>query len=466
MALKIFPLPLTQYEHLAQLGLFDSLWERIKIEPFNLVAFIIFIGAILHTFYTSKFKAKAHVLDLKHRESGGEDESFVATLCEFLGEVEVVFGLWAIPLLLSMWMFSSWESVTYYINHKVAYAEPLFVGIIMAIASSKPIMICAEEILKNLAKIGHLKPSAWWLAILVVGPLMGSLITEPAAMTIAALLLAKQFYHYGPSVRLKYATLGLLFVNISIGGTLTHFAAPPIVMVVNPWKWHFLDVFLSLGWKAACAIIIGTVSYYWIFKKDLNEIDAKSLMPVQKDNLKIPAVPFWVISVHIAFLAWTVINLHVPALCVGGFLFYLGFLKATMRYQNRLSLISPLLVMFFLAGLITHGSLQGWWLEIILSRLDEIGLFLGSTVLTAFNDNAAITFLATLVPSLSQNTVLQHAVVAGAVTGGGLTVIANAPNPAGQSILSHFFQEGISPLYLFLGALWPTFIAGAFLMLL
>jgi Na+/H+ antiporter NhaD/arsenite permease-like protein len=120
--------------------------------------------------------------------------------------------------------------------------------------------------------------------------------------------------------------------------------------------------------------------------------------------------------------------------------------------------------MFFLAGLITHGTLQGWWLEVILSKLNALPLFLSSVVLTAFNDNAAITFLATLVPSFSSNAVLQHAVVAGAVTGGGLTVIANAPNPAGQSILSDFFDNGIAPVYLFLGALVPTIIAGVCLM--
>jgi hypothetical protein len=49
-------------------------------------------------------------------------------------------------------------------------------------------------------------------------------------------------------------------------------------------------------------------------------------------------------------------------------------------------------------------------------------------------------------------------VVAGAVTGGGLTVIANAPNPAGQSILSSYFQDGVAPLRLFLAALIPTVI--------
>jgi Na+/H+ antiporter NhaD/arsenite permease-like protein len=87
-----------------------------------------------------------------------------------------------------------------------------------------------------------------------------------------------------------------------------------------------------------------------------------------------------------------------------------------------------------------------------------------STVLTAFNDNAAITYLASLVPGFTDT--MKHAVVAGAVTGGGLTVIANAPNPAGQSILGQYFPDGISPVGLLLGALGPTLIvATAFLVL-
>jgi Na+/H+ antiporter NhaD/arsenite permease-like protein len=81
---------------------------------------------------------------------------------------------------------------------------------------------------------------------------------------------------------------------------------------------------------------------------------------------------------------------------------------------------------------------------------------LAATVLTAFNDNAAITFLATLVPHFTDP--MKHAVVAGAVTGGGLTVIANAPNPAGQSLLKKYFDHGVSPMGLLKAALLPTVI--------
>ena len=86
-------------------------------------------------------------------------------------------------------------------------------------------------------------------------PVAGSFITEPAAMTICALLLARQFFDLEPSTRLKYATLGLLFVNVSIGGTLTHFAAPPVLMVARPWDWDLLFMLSHFGWRAALAIV-------------------------------------------------------------------------------------------------------------------------------------------------------------------------------------------------------------------
>jgi len=168
------------------------------------------------------------------------------------------------------------------------------------------------------------------------------------------------------------------------------------------------------------------------------------------------SVPAWVVLFHVAFMLWIIINAHHPAMFIAGLLFFLGFAKVTTPYQNTLDLKAPLLVGFFLAGLVIHGGLQAWWIAPVLGGLGRFSLMLTATVLTAFNDNAAITFLSTLVPHFSE--ALKHAVVAGAVTGGGLTVIANAPNPAGQSLLKKYFDNGISPFGLFKAALVPTVI--------
>jgi hypothetical protein len=175
-------------------------------------------------------------------------------------------------------------------------------------------------------------------------------------------------------------------------------------------------------------------------------------------------VPAWVTATHLGFLAWTVWAAHYPVLFIGGFLFYVGFLQATAHHQTQLDLRGPLLVGFFLAGLVVHGGLQGWWIAPVLSGLAPTALFWGATLLTAFNDNAAITYLATLVPGFSD--AAKYAVVAGAVTGGGLTVIANAPNPAGLSVLQRFFPEGFSPVKLAIAAILPTLVMAACFLLL
>ena len=153
-------------------------------------------------------------------------------------------------LLLAFAAYAGHESAQHYVNDTVNDTEPLFVVVIMTLAATRPIIGFAESMLRRIAAVGGgATPAAWWATILAVGPLLGSFITEPAAMTICALLLARQFYDTQPSTRLKYATLGTLFVNVSIGGTLTHFAAPPVLMVARPWGWDmgFMLSTLTIG---------------------------------------------------------------------------------------------------------------------------------------------------------------------------------------------------------------------------
>ena len=155
-------------------------------------------------------------------------------------------------------------------------------------------------------------------------------------------------------------------------------------------------------------------------------------------------------------MAWTIANAHYPVLFIPGMLFFLGFAAVTTDYQNSIDLKPPLLVGFFLGGLVIHGGVQGWWLETVLSELSHTPLMLISTALTAFNDNAAITYLSPLVPGFTDE--MKYAVVARAVTAVGLTVIANAPNPAGQMIVKKHFRHGVSPIKLLAAALTPTAI--------
>ncbi len=474
-----FPIPLDSYPPVASSGLFQTLVDRIHQDPFNLAATAIFTMAIAHTFLTPKIRHWAHVVEDRHRADSGarkltfsDDDgnevpevSIGGQILHFLSEVEAVFGIWAVILALTITAFRDWHTAADYIGRKVNFTEPMFVMVIMALASTRPMMRFAERGLFLVASVGGATVSAWWLAILIIGPLFGSFITEPGAMTISAILLARQFYHYKPSPRLSYATIGLLFVNVSVGGTLTHFAAPPMVMAAGPWHWDMLYMLTNFGWKAFVGIVCATLIYYVAFRREFEQMNEAYLKMGRSVTQGGGAyIPNWIIAVHVGFLVYTVCVAHYPALFIGGFLFYMAFAQATAHYQRKLDLRPPLLVGFFLAGLVVHGGLQSWWLEPVLKSLGRVSLFVWATILTGFNDNAAITYLATLVPGFTEP--FKYAVVAGAVTGGGLTVIANAPNPAGQAILQRFFPDGVSPAKLLVAALIPTLVLAAAFMLL
>ena len=469
-SLAEFPRALASYPAVGG-SLWDVLASRVEAEPFNAIATGIFLLAVAHTFVAARFTRGAHHIqqasDARLTAAGLPVRPSVrAEVLHFFGEIEVVFGLWGLPLVVAIALSRGWDTATHYVNDTVVYTEPLFVVVIMALASTRPVVTLAENMLRVVAQLGRCTPAAWWCAILIVAPLLGSFITEPAAMTIAALLLARQFYDLQPSLTLRYATLGLLFVNISIGGTLTHFAAPPVLMVARTWNWDTAFMIGHFGWRSAIAIAASTVIYLIAFRREFAALAARQPAPDlespaedAEEGRRLLPIPWWVTAVHLAFMAWTVVNAHYPALFVAGFLFYLGFARATAAYQSATDIKTPLLVGFFLAGLVLHGGLQGWWIAPVLSSLGEAPLFWGATVLTSFNDNALVTYLATLVPNLDDS--FKIAIVEGAVTGGGLTVIANAPNPAGQALLGRFFNGPISPLRLLMAAAIPTLVAAA-----
>ncbi|MCE0523694.1 MAG: putative Na+/H+ antiporter [Methylacidiphilales bacterium] len=462
-----FPPPLESYQDEGVGNVWDVLVNRVQAEPFNLIATVIFLLAIIHTFLAPKILVLSHRMQHAHeaklREIHGPDlkekiprrlrQSIPAAILHFLGEIEAVFGIWVIPLAVALILVKGSSVARHYLDQDVSYVEPLFVVVVMAIAASRPIVRFAVRIL---GLVAGQSPARWWFALLTIGPLFGSFITEPAAMTICALLLGREFYRLGPSHRFMYATLGLLFVNISVGGALTNFAAPPVLIVAAKWGWSTAYMLEQFGLRALAGIIAANIVYFLIFRKEFDQIASRRRELPPDESASEEPVPFWVTGVHLAFLAWTVLVAHEPALFIGGFLFFLGFTLATTAYQDELEMRSPMLVGFFLAGLVVHGGLQGWWIEPVLSRLGEYPLMFGATILTAFNDNAAITYLATLVPNFSDS--LKVAVVSGAIAGGGLTVIANAPNPAGQSLLQKYFPAGISPGGLFLAALFPTLV--------
>lgn len=554
-----FPKSIEYYQTDPETGFWSTVKTRASVEPFNVAAFVIFMLAIIHTFLTSRFMAISHKLEREYQKKIAEGNAprnsihMGAGILHFLGEIEAVFGIWVIGLLVAIAAFYNWDTAVFYVGHKVHYTEGLFVIVMMTIASSRPVLKMFELLMWKITNFLGGTVEIWWIVILTIGPMMGAFIAESAAMTISACLLAEKFFTLNPSTKMKYATIGLLFVNISVGGTLSNFVAPPVLMVSEPWGWDFMFMMTNFGWKAALGIVTINLAYFFYFRKDLKELQGaykiqsfknyiqrrylnryeieerldnieieinhelgftsnfdevcdkiegeirehvistltedevakygideviddrfndlklgemqKTIPGLLPNNLRPPyrdpnwdnredKVPLWIMLVHLGFMIWTVVNAKEPVLFIGGFLFFLGFVQVTPNLQNRINLKPPLMVGFFLSGLVIHGGLQAWWIEPLLSRLSEVPLLLSATVLTAFNDNAGITYLSTLVPTLTES--MKYTVMVGAVSGGGLTIIANAPNPVGVSILKRFFDGAVSPIQLLKAALIPT----------
>ena len=410
----------------------------------EILSSVLFGLAVLHTFSVKRFAHWA-----RQYPSGSIPENAL----HFLAETEVVFGLWAVALFVGLAVFNgSIEAATSYIEG-LNFTEAKFVFVVMIVAATRPVVRLAESLISLLSRLIPLAGSlSFYLAALVFGPLLGSFITEPAAMTLLALVLKRRYFDRGISPKLAYATLGLLFVNVSIGGTLTHFAAPPVLMVAARWKWDLVFMATHFGWRAAAACAVSTTLVVLAFRREI------AAVTFERDaGARIPA---WLTVLHLMFLGAVVFFAHHPDVFFGVFVLFIGVVTATKEYQDDLALREGLLVGFFLAGLVTLGSLQAYWLKPLIESLDGNPLFFGATALTAITDNAALTYLGSLVEGISDE--LKYALVAGAVTGGGLTVIANAPNPAGIGILQEsvvFQGEGISPKGLFLGALPPTAVA-------
>jgi hypothetical protein len=409
----------------------------------EIAATIIFALAVIHTFLVSKFAKMAH-----HYPEGSMGEN----LFHFLAEVEAVFGIWAGAFLAVIIAVDGFNAPVVYLE-KLDFTEPGFVFVIMAMAGTRPVIKFAEQIIVAISRLIPLpRKMAFWITTLVVGPLLGSFITEPAAMTVTAIILLKNFYSKEMSDKFKYATIGLLFVNVSIGGTLTHFAAPPVLMVAGKWGWGMGHMFTHFGYKAIIACIVSAITVGFMFKQELSGEFA--LRPDDTTKMK---PPVWITAIHLIFLGLVVLTSHHMVVFMGLFLFFLGFTVVTQEFQDQVKVKESLMVGFFLGGLIVLGTPQKWWLQPLLSMLSDQVLFFGSTALTGITDNAALTYLGSLV-DLSESA--KYFLVAGAVSGGGLTVIANAPNPAGYGILnSTFGADGINPGRLLLGALFPTIVA-------
>ena len=402
------------------------------------IALIIFVVAILHTFSVKFFKSLAQKFPRHHN------------IFDMLGEVEIVFGFWAIVLVLIIFFLLGKTETVNYLNNQ-SYVEPLFVFVIMVIAASKPILDFSLTCVKKISALLPVNKSlSLFLITMSFVPLLGSFITEPAAITLAALILRDHFYSKKISNKFKYGIIGTLFVNVSIGGAMTPFAAPPILMVAAKWNWDLNFMINTFAWRTALAVFVNSIILTFLFRNELTKLGESKIKTIK--------IPSFVLILHLILLLGVIFFVHDLIIFLGIFLIFLAVVNAFNQYQDKLIINQAFLVSLFLAGLVVLGGQQKWWLQTVLAKLTPDQIYYVATALTAVTDNAALTYLASLVDGLSDQ--FKYAIAAGAITGGGLTVIANAPNPAGYSILNKKFSGGIvSPLYLFLSALGPTIVA-------
>jgi Putative Na+/H+ antiporter len=422
------------------------------------LAAVLFALALIHTFSAPLFARLAHA---SPRHAG---------LWHVLSEVEIAFGLWALVFMAAWALIHGQAALAEFMSSR-QFTEPLFVCVTMILSATRPVLQAVTVGVNALARCIPLHPSlAVYGVLLSFVPLMGSLITEPAAMTLAALLLRQRVLTHGASPRLLYATLGVLFVNVSIGGTLTPFAAPPVLMVAHTWGWDLVYMLEHFGWRSALAVMINAVGVTWLLRHELTRLHspaqrqlavAPEAKPAQMAPLA-PQVPWWLVAVHLVLLTGVIASAHHALLFVAVFVVFLGLAKAYPQHHDRLIVPEALQVGFFLCGLVVLGGAQAWWLQPLVAQLSDASVFWGALALTAVVDNAALTYLGSTLQGLSEP--FQLALVGGAVAGGGLTVIANAPNPAGFAILKDRFpQQVLRPEALLAAAALPTLVAAMLL---
>ncbi|MFZ0565372.1 MAG: putative Na+/H+ antiporter [Chlamydiales bacterium] len=427
---------------------------------FEIISTVIFALAIAHTFLTpTLFHLSEKMSKKKDREEENSHQwkfyHFCSEIFYLLSEVEVVFGIWLIPLICFFALIQGWEQTVEYLDNR-NFTHALYITVIVVIIGSRPIITFSEKILERVARFGKDTPGSWWWTIITLGPLFGAILKEPGAMVLSSILLSKKFYPYQPSRLFKYATLGLLFTNVSVGGMLTTFSSRSLFIIAYRWDWNWYYMLTHFGWKMIIGLLLSNALYYFLFRKEFKKNFPETIRPLKKIDEKERPTPFWITLIHLIFVALVVISGENAPIFVGIFILFLGFWSATSFYQAPLHLKSGILVGFFFAALLIHGELQEWWIIPLIERLDYFGATITSFILSALVDNAIVSYMTADLPQF--DTLKHYLVITAAMSAGGLTIMANAPNVVGHAILRSYFKGSISFLYLFLGALAPSLI--------
>ncbi len=374
-------------------------------------------------------------------------------LYRFVSKVEIVFVLWAVPLFFWFLYTEGYRVTMAYFNSR-NYNSAMFIVVIFLLLESRPIVYFAERLLSSIARIGKTSPKSWWWTLMIATPLLTFLLKESGAMIIGATLLVRHFYAFSPSSRFAYATLGLLFSNISIGGLSSSISSRAMFVILPSLKWGHKFVFQYFAWKATLAILVSTTVCYLIFRKEFDTFPTTVL----NRDFKGERVPWWIICIHI-ILVWIVVwSRYTPLFIVAILLFYIGFQRFTIFYQSPLNIPKACLVGLFYAGMVIFGDLQEWWVLGIMHGMSDFGYMISSYMLSIFLDNALVNYLVHNLPVATD--CYLYLVITGCMAAGGLTLLANMPNIIGYLLLRPAFRDSsISQGKLFLAALGPSFIS-------
>lgn len=418
-------------------------------------ATLLFFFSIVHTFLTPWFYNRFQIC--QHRKTIFPERwkkyLWLSECYRLLGKVEIVFILWAVPLFLLFLCTEGYKMTISYFNSR-NYIFSLFIIIMLILLESRPIVYLSERIFSSIAKIGKQSPRCWWWTLMIATPLSSVLLKETGAMIIATALLARNFYKFSPSTRFAYATMGLLFSNISLGGLTTGLSSRALFIILPSVKWGNGFILKYFCWKAIIAMLVSTTVYYLIFRKEF----ARFPKLVTGSSSVKEHIPKWIICVHILLICAVILARFVPLLMVAILMFYLGFQKFTIFYQRPIRIGKACFVGLFYAGLVIFGELQEWWVLELMHRMSDFGYMMTSYVLSIFLDNALVNYLVHNLPVATD--CFLYLVIAGCMSAGGLTIISNIPNIVGYLALRPFFPSSSFSLgWLFLFALGPSIIA-------
>ncbi|MBQ8498549.1 putative Na+/H+ antiporter [Chlamydia sp.] len=416
---------------------------------------ILFFSAVIHTFLTpwltrlyEEYQHKKMLFPERWRQY-----LWLSEFLRIVSRVELVFVLWAVPLFF-LFLYTEGYRVTMAYFDSRNYVFSLFIIVMLILLESRPIEYFSQKIFATIAKIGNQSPICWWWTIMIAAPLSAFFLKESGAMIIAATLLSKHFYKFSPSPKLCYATMGLLFSNISISGLTSSFSSRALLTILPEIKWTNSFIISHFSWKVVLAILVSTTIFFCIFRKEFKKFPKT----IPSSTMMSDRVPLWIIFIHVLLVGCVILSRAIPLFLGFLLVFYLGFQRFTIFYQNPIKTAKVCFVGLFYIGIVIFGELQEWWVLDLMHGMPDFGYMMTSYLFSIFLDNALVNHIVHNLPMA--NDCYLYLVLVGSMSAGGLTLVSNMPNIVGYLILRPTFPHSdISLIRLFLSAVVPSIVS-------